>query len=142
MEKQCEAFNGLNPALLAAVCYPNAGYPQLRFCSDFLAYLFFLDNLSDDLDTRDTSSVANVILNCFYHPDTFESTSRIAEMSKKSVIGPKIWDATLNGISVYSGACAKLPQYLFNADLSRRSTYFSKASTYRLGTEWLMWFPR
>jgi hypothetical protein len=76
----------LNQALLAAVCYPDAGYPQLRFCSDFLAYLFFLDTLCDDLDTRDTSSVADVMLNSFYNPDTFQSASRIAELSKKLVL--------------------------------------------------------
>lgn len=82
-EKQCEIFNGLNPTLLASVCYPDAGRPQLRVCSDFLAYLFFLDDLSDDLHTHDTASVADVVLNSFYHPHTFQSQNRLAQMSKE-----------------------------------------------------------
>ncbi|KAJ7891626.1 isoprenoid synthase domain-containing protein [Mycena olivaceomarginata] len=81
-EKQLESFRGLNPTLLAAVCYPEAGYPQLRLCSGFLAYLFFLDNLSDELDNRDTVSVADQVLNSLYHPHTFRSSIRIAVMSK------------------------------------------------------------
>ncbi|KAJ7081323.1 isoprenoid synthase domain-containing protein [Mycena belliarum] len=81
-DKQCESFSGLNPALLASVVYPDAGRPQLRVCSDFLAYLFFLDDLSDGLDDRDTSSVGNIVLNSFYHPDTFQSPTRLAHMSK------------------------------------------------------------
>ncbi|KAJ6494348.1 isoprenoid synthase domain-containing protein [Mycena sanguinolenta] len=82
LDKQWESFRGLNPTLLAAVCYPEAGFPQLRLCSDFLAYLFFLDNLSDDLDNQDTVSVADLILNSLYHPHTFRSSVRIAVMSK------------------------------------------------------------
>ncbi|KAJ7145758.1 isoprenoid synthase domain-containing protein, partial [Mycena epipterygia] len=81
-EKQCESLNGLNPTLLAAVVYPDAGRPQLRVCSDFLAYLFLLDDLSDDLQTSDTASVADVVLNSFYHPHKFQSQNRLAEMSK------------------------------------------------------------
>ncbi|KAJ6569008.1 isoprenoid synthase domain-containing protein [Mycena capillaripes] len=80
--KQWESFKGLNPALLAAVCYPEAGYPQLQLCSDFMLYLFFLDNLSDELDKGDTTTVANLVLSCFYNPYTFPSNSRIAVMSK------------------------------------------------------------
>ncbi|KAF8149257.1 isoprenoid synthase domain-containing protein [Mycena galopus ATCC 62051] len=81
-EKQWGSFKGLNPTLLAAVCYPDAGGPQLRLCSDFLAYLFFIDNLSDELTNRDTIYVAELILNSLYHPSTLTSTARIAVMSK------------------------------------------------------------
>jgi hypothetical protein len=85
LDKQWESFRGLKPTLLAAVCYPDVGYPQLRLCSDFLAYLFFLDNSSDELDNHDTISVADLVLNSFYHPLNYQSTVRIAAMSKEFV---------------------------------------------------------
>ncbi|KAF7348879.1 Terpene cyclase [Mycena venus] len=79
---QCATFKGLKPALLAAVSYPTAGYPQLRLCSDFLTYFFFLDDLSGELDKADTKSVADVVLNLRYHPYTYRSSTRISEMAK------------------------------------------------------------
>ncbi|KAJ6520767.1 isoprenoid synthase domain-containing protein [Mycena vulgaris] len=81
-DKQCESFNGLNPTLLASACYPDAGHPQLRVCSDFLAYLFYLDNLSNEFDTRETALVSTIVPNSFYHSNTSRSPSRIAQMSK------------------------------------------------------------
>ncbi|KAF7348881.1 Terpene cyclase [Mycena venus] len=82
---QCATFKGLKPALLAAVSYPTAGYPQLQLCSDFLTYFFFLDDLSDELDKADTKSVADVVLNSLYHPYTYRSSTRISEMTKDLV---------------------------------------------------------
>lgn len=83
LEKQCETFNGLNSTLLASVCYPDAGRHQMRILSDFLAYLFLLDVLSDEFDTCDTASFAAEVLNSFYHPTTFESPSQVAHMTKE-----------------------------------------------------------
>lgn len=80
---QCSTFDGLDSALLAAVTYPDVGYPQLRLCCDFITYLFFLDDLSDELDKKDAKSVADVVLNSLYHPHTYCSTTRISEMAKE-----------------------------------------------------------
>ncbi|KAJ7889558.1 hypothetical protein B0H14DRAFT_3429562 [Mycena olivaceomarginata] len=55
---------------LSAMCYPDAGCPQLRVCTDFLTYLFHLDNLSDDMDDRSTKTTTDVMLNALYHPHT------------------------------------------------------------------------
>ncbi|KAJ6522663.1 isoprenoid synthase domain-containing protein [Mycena vulgaris] len=79
---QCAIFNGLKPTLLAAVGYPEAGYQQLRLCSDFITYLFLLDDASDELGKRDITSVADVVLNSLYHPHTYCSSTRISEMAK------------------------------------------------------------
>jgi hypothetical protein len=37
-------FHGLKCGTLSAMCYSDAGAPQLRVCNDFLTYLFHLDN--------------------------------------------------------------------------------------------------
>src|SRR5882762_5964595 len=34
--KKHRSFHGLKAGLLTSMCYPNAGYPQLRVCCDFM----------------------------------------------------------------------------------------------------------
>ncbi|RXW15885.1 hypothetical protein EST38_g9973 [Candolleomyces aberdarensis] len=76
-----DKYHGLKAGLLTAMCYPDAAYPQLRLCNDFLTYLFHLDNLSDDMDNRGTRSVATVVLNSLYHPRIY-SPERIGKMTR------------------------------------------------------------
>lgn len=79
------AFHGLKAGKLAAMCYTNAGYPQLRVCTDFLNWLFHLDNLSDDMDNRGIDNVANVVMNSIHHPHTYRSPARLNRMTKEFV---------------------------------------------------------
>lgn len=83
--KKRDAYHGLKAGLLTAMCYPNAGAPQLRVCNDFLTYLFHLDNLSDVMDNRGTSTTADVVLNSLYHPFTYRTSSRVGRMTKEYV---------------------------------------------------------
>ncbi|EIW78546.1 terpenoid synthase [Coniophora puteana RWD-64-598 SS2] len=76
------AFHGLKAGKLTAMCYPEAGYPQLRVCCDFMNYLFHLDNLSDDMDIRGTQQVSDVVINSLYHPYTFYAPARLNRMTK------------------------------------------------------------
>ena len=93
-----EAYHGLKAGLLTAMCYPDAGCPQLRVCNDFLTYLFHLDNLSDDMDNRGTRSVADEVLNSLYHPHTWRSPTRVGKMARESVFFLTSW-RTLTDIS-------------------------------------------
>ncbi|KAJ6627882.1 isoprenoid synthase domain-containing protein [Mycena sp. CBHHK59/15] len=77
-----DKFHGLKAGKLTAMCYPDAGAPQLRVCNDFLTYLFHLDNLSDDMDNRGTKTTADVVLNSLYHPHTFRSSARVGKMTR------------------------------------------------------------
>ncbi|KAF8152774.1 hypothetical protein K438DRAFT_1987785 [Mycena galopus ATCC 62051] len=79
LDRQWENFRGLNPTLLTTLSYPGTGYPQLRLCSDFLADLFFLDNLSNELDNHDTVSVADLVFNSFYHPMSKEFVYNLSQ---------------------------------------------------------------
>ncbi|KAF8137234.1 isoprenoid synthase domain-containing protein [Boletus edulis] len=76
------AFHGLKAGKLAAMCYANAGYHQLRVCSDFLNWLFHLDNLSDDMDDRGIDNVANVVMNSIHHPHTYRCSARLNRMTR------------------------------------------------------------
>jgi len=63
--------------------YPDAAYPQLRVCNDFLTYLFHLDNLSDDMSDRGTKSVGDAVMNALYHPKKYRATTRIGKMTQE-----------------------------------------------------------
>ncbi|KAF9022344.1 terpenoid synthase [Hymenopellis radicata] len=82
MGQKRESYHGLKAGLLTAMCYPNAGCPQLRVCNDFLSYLFHLDNLSDDMDKRGTTTTADIVLNTLYHPHSYTSPARVSKMTK------------------------------------------------------------
>ena len=79
------AFQGLKAGRFAAMCYPNVGCPQLRVCTDFINWLFHLDDLSDDMDNRGVDKVSNVVMNSLYHPHTYRSSARLNRMSKEYV---------------------------------------------------------
>ncbi|PFH50636.1 hypothetical protein AMATHDRAFT_3814 [Amanita thiersii Skay4041] len=80
--KKRDAFHGLKAGLLTSMCYPNAGYPQLRVVNDFLTYLFHLDNLSDDMDNRGTRAIGDAVMNSLYHPYTYHCKARVGRMAK------------------------------------------------------------
>nr|GAT47692.1 predicted protein [Mycena chlorophos] len=82
-EGQLEMLRALNPAVLATSVYPGAGYTQQRFCSDFLAYLFMLDEISDELDIPNNVCVADIVLNALNHPATDRSPARVAIMARE-----------------------------------------------------------
>ena len=82
---QRDAFRGLNAGLLTSMCYPNAGYSQLRAVNDFLTYLFYLDNLSDDMDNRGTKFIGDAVMNSLYHPYAHRSSTRVGRMAAEYV---------------------------------------------------------
>ncbi|KAF7294279.1 Terpene cyclase [Mycena chlorophos] len=81
-EAESRALHALNPAVFATSTYPGAGATQLRFCSDFMAYFFMLDDIAEERDLRDNAQIADIVLNALNHPTTDKSTARLAIMSR------------------------------------------------------------
>lgn len=80
--KKRNAFHGLKAGLLTSWCYPNAAFPQLRVCCDFMNWLFHLDNISDDMNDRGTVRTGVDIMNTLYHPHSYSPMSRVGKMTK------------------------------------------------------------
>jgi hypothetical protein len=80
-QQKRQAFLGLKSELLTSMCYPDVSYPQLRVCCDYINYLFHFDDISDDMDNRDTKTAADVVLNSLYHPYSYQPTTRIGKMT-------------------------------------------------------------
>ena len=82
-QKKRQAIHGIQAALLSSMCYPDVGYPQLRVCCDFMTYLFHLDDLSDDMENRETRAIADEVLNSLYHPFSYHSSARVGKMARE-----------------------------------------------------------
>ena len=80
-----DGFHGLKAGLLSSMCYPDAGYPQLRVVNDFLSYLFHIDNISDEMDVHGTHVTSDVVLNALHFPNTDRSPTQLGKMTREYV---------------------------------------------------------
>ncbi|KAI0833420.1 terpenoid synthase [Trametes gibbosa] len=81
-----EAFLGLHAGELTAACYPDADPDKLRVASDFMNFLFTLDDWSDEFDAEDTCGLAECVMGALDDPVGFE-TSKAAGKLAKSFFG-------------------------------------------------------
>ena len=64
-------MRGLQAGELTAYCYNNCTSARLRVVSDFMNYLFHLDDISDGYLARDAEGLADLVMNAFEWPDDF-----------------------------------------------------------------------
>ncbi|TEB39611.1 terpenoid synthase [Coprinellus micaceus] len=72
--KQRRALRGLQAGELTAYCYHTASPERLRVVSDFMNYLFHLDNISDGMMTRETDILSDVVMNALWFSDRYLPT--------------------------------------------------------------------
>ncbi|KAI0273490.1 isoprenoid synthase domain-containing protein [Gloeopeniophorella convolvens] len=73
--RQVVATHGLQAGELTAYCYNNCSSGRLRVVSDFMNYLFHLDNISDGYLARDAAGLADWVMNAFEWPDAYRQIS-------------------------------------------------------------------
>ncbi|KAJ7578534.1 terpenoid synthase [Mycena floridula] len=72
--KQRIALHGLQAGELTAFCYNTAPSDRLRVVSDFMNYLFHLDNISDGMMTRDTDILSDAVMNALWFSEFYRPT--------------------------------------------------------------------
>jgi alpha-muurolene/germacrene-A/gamma-muurolene synthase len=72
-QSKVAAMQGLQAGELTAYCYNNCTSGRLRIVSDFMNYLFHLDDVSDGYLARDAKGLADVVMNAFEWPDSFRA---------------------------------------------------------------------
>ncbi|KAJ7481069.1 terpenoid synthase [Mycena galericulata] len=77
--KQRKALHGLKAGELTAYCYYTAPADRLRVISDFMNYLFHLDNISDGMMTRDTEVLSDSVMNALWFSDTYQPTNALGK---------------------------------------------------------------
>src|SRR4051812_4085496 len=61
-EQRRNAFLGLKAGELTSACYPDADKRSLRVCTDFMNWLFNLDDWLDEFDVEGTKSMRECVL--------------------------------------------------------------------------------
>nr|GAT50561.1 predicted protein [Mycena chlorophos] len=94
--KQRVALKGLKAGELTAHCYYTAPPDRLRVISDFMNYLFHLDNISDGMMTRDTEVLSDAVMNAlefphFYRPTTFRGKEQPADELNAGKLARDFW---------------------------------------------------
>ena len=82
VENGCRVFtpamrrhmDGLMSGQLAAYCYNQCSDDRFRLICDFMLVLFLLDDLSDDLMTKETEVLADVVMNAMNFPESYRPT--------------------------------------------------------------------
>ena len=70
-----KALYGLQAGELTAYCYPYCSTERLRVVSDFMNYLFHLDNISDGMMRKGTEELADCVMNALWFPDRYMPTA-------------------------------------------------------------------
>ena len=76
--KARKALYGLQAGELTAYCYPFCSTERLRVVSDFMNYLFHLDNISDGMMHTGTEELADTVMNALWFPDRYMPTTECA----------------------------------------------------------------
>jgi len=71
------ALYGLQAGVLTAYCYPWCPPERMRVVADFLGYLFHLDNISDNMMTKETDTLADVVMNAHWFSDKYMPCKKI-----------------------------------------------------------------
>ena len=72
--RACTALAGLRAGELTALCYPDCSAARLRVVSDFMYYLFHLDDISDGMVRRGTEGLEDAVMNALWFPDRYMPT--------------------------------------------------------------------
>ena len=70
-QKQVAKMRGLKAGVLTAYCYNNCPSDRLRVVSDFMYYLFHLDDISDGHLARDAEGLGDCVMNAFEWPHDY-----------------------------------------------------------------------
>lgn len=68
---------------LTCACYPSTPLHKLRVCSDFVNFLWHLDDLSDEMDDKGTVTIKDEVMATHLHPDTHEPKTDIGRLAKR-----------------------------------------------------------
>lgn len=64
----------LGSGQLAAFCYNHVNDERFRIVCDFMIVLFLLDDLSDELATRDSEIFSDIVMNAMTFPEYYKPT--------------------------------------------------------------------
>jgi hypothetical protein len=85
VEPKITKLMGLHAGELTAACYPDADAFHLRVCSDFLNWLFNMDDWLDEFDVDGTREMRECYIAAFRDPVNFQTDKLGGKMCKSCV---------------------------------------------------------
>ena len=70
---------------MACSAYPLAPLLKLRVCCDFLNWLFFIDDLSDDMEDKSTDAMGNEVMTTYHQPHAYDPETHVGKLAKRFV---------------------------------------------------------
>lgn len=84
-EPRVTVFMGLHAGELTAACYPDADAFHLRVCSDFMNWLFNMDDWLDEFDVDGTWGMRECCISSFRDPINSQAETLCGKMCKSYV---------------------------------------------------------
>jgi len=85
VEPRITKFMGLHAGELTAACYPDGDAFHLRVCSDFMNWLFNMDDWLDEFDVDGTSGMHECCISALRDPVGFQTEKLGGKMCKSYV---------------------------------------------------------
>ncbi|KAG2061081.1 terpenoid synthase [Suillus hirtellus] len=115
-EHRVTKFMGLHAGELTAACYPDADAFHLRVCSDFLNWLFNMDDWLDEFDVDGTWGMRECCISAFRDPINFQTEKLAGKMCKSyfsrfmQTGGPGCTERFIHTMDLFFIAAAKQAQ--------------------------------
>ena len=84
-DRKRAAFRGLKAGDLTAVCYPDADVTRRRVVTDFMNYLFNMDDWTDEFDISDTVTMEECCISAMRDPINFQTDKKAGILTKSYV---------------------------------------------------------
>ncbi|KAH6908307.1 isoprenoid synthase domain-containing protein [Coprinopsis sp. MPI-PUGE-AT-0042] len=109
--KQRRKLYGLQAGELTAFCYNTTSPAKLRVVSDFMNYLFHLDNISDGMMTQETDVLSDIVMNALWFPESYKPTAgQLSEELNPGKLARDFWARCIPGCG--PGAQARFKETL------------------------------
>ncbi|KAJ8074430.1 Alpha-muurolene synthase [Marasmius tenuissimus] len=136
-EKRREALFGLQAGELTAYCYNTAADHRLRVVSDFMNYLFHLDNISDGMMTKETDDLADSVMNAlwytgFYRPTAVRGKKQPEEELNAGKLARDFWGRAIQEAGPGAQARFKETFELFFEAVNKQATWRDKGKIPKL----------
>lgn len=91
-KKMRMAQQGLNAGLLGSMCWPDlVDRERLQVCADFVNYLFHLDDLTDEMDAKNATSVREAVVGVIDNPQKWATKIQVGDAHAISILMFDLW---------------------------------------------------
>ncbi|KAH9917528.1 isoprenoid synthase domain-containing protein [Amylocystis lapponica] len=129
--KKQAALHGLKAAFLVAACYPDSDAYHLRVGTDFINYLFAVDDWGDEYDVEGNARLEADVMNAYRDPEGYQANSPAGTMAKDFMrrflvtSGPRCLKRFLDTMDLFFKAVARQAEDRKSGDIPDLEDYIA-----------------